>query len=171
VELAGRGVVSGFRDAHGDPTGLFKPAAHVTIAEMLKMSLLSAGKTLTPAAPRNRSARGDWSAPYVATAETLRLSLFTSPALRVQADATRGQVIQTLLESFSLPLRKATPGLYRDLPISSRYADAIATATALGILSGDTDAAGKPTGTVRPNDPINRAEVAKIVTLTRNLKK
>ena len=33
-----------------------------------------------------------------------------------------------------------------------------------GIVQGDTDADGKPTGTFRPNAPINRAEIAKIFT-------
>ena len=32
-----------------------------------------------------------------------------------------------------------------------------------GVVSGDADAQGNPTGLFRPVDPVNRAEVAKIV--------
>ena len=58
---------------------------------------------------------------------------------------------------------------FSDLPSASPFAAAIETAAKLGILSGDTDAQGKPKGSVRPNDLINRAEVVKIVVLAMQL--
>ena len=39
----------------------------------------------------------------------------------------------------------------------------IASAQIFGIVSGDKSSAGVELGTFRPNDPINRAEAAKIV--------
>ncbi len=51
---------------------------------------------------------------------------------------------------------------FADLPASHPYYKAIVLFARLGIVSGDTDAKGNLTGKVRPNAPINRAEVAKI---------
>lgn len=93
----------------------------------------------------------------------------TTPALeRAQerrADAaTRGAVIQTLLEAFDVPLDEASAG-HRDLRTSHPHARAIPTATRLGLVSGDTDRSGESTDTVRSDDPVNRAEVAKLISL------
>jgi hypothetical protein len=133
------------------------------------MALEASGKTGTGATPRNRLARGHWAEAYVARAEVLHLSVYT-PALRIDAPATRGAVVQTLLEALGIPLQDALATPYTDLRRTHPHARAIATATALGILSGDTDAAGSPTGAVRPDDPVNRAEVAKMIVLALKLK-
>jgi hypothetical protein len=53
---------------------------------------------------------------------------------------------------------------FKDVPDRHPYAKAILLAAKLGIVSGDTDRAGNPKGTFRPNALINRAEVAKIFT-------
>lgn len=55
-----------------------------------------------------------------------------------------------------------TPVTFKDVPADSEYAEAILLMAELGIVNGDTDRKSKPTGTFRPNAPINRAEVAKI---------
>jgi hypothetical protein len=159
--LIRHGVVQGYRDAGGHLTGEFGPGNLVTAAEILKMALTAAGRPLSTGIPRNTSAQDDWSAPYVKAAEDLGLSVYT-PTLDVHRPATRGEVVRTILEGFGAPI---TPGSnpFSDLPASSPFAPAVETAARLGILFGDTDASGKPTGTVRPNDPINRAEAAKIV--------
>ena len=53
---------------------------------------------------------------------------------------------------------------FTDVGKKHKHAAAIALLAGYGIVSGDTDRDGKPTGTFRPNDPINRAEIAKIFT-------
>jgi hypothetical protein len=53
------------------------------------------------------------------------------------------------------------------VPKESPYSDAIALAAFHGFITGDTDKDGKPVNTFRPNDPINRAEVSKIIALAR----
>ena len=164
-ELVQAGIVSGYRDAQGQPTGFFGPQNAVTYGESLKMALTAAQKRLSSGVPQNRSARGDWSAPYVKTAEELHLSVYLS-ALDVRKPAIRGAVIETLLEAFGVTIAPAT-NPFTDLPSSDPHAAAIETAAALGIVAGDTNASGKPKGTVRPNAPVNRAEVAKIVSLLR----
>lgn len=77
---------------------------------------------------------------------------------------SRGAVLQTLLEIMGIP-SKEDPLTYKDVTPYTRYAKAIATATALGIVQGDISPDGKPTGTFRPNDLVTRAEVAKMVIL------
>ena len=165
-ELLTTGVAQGYRDADGNLTGEFGPANPVTHAEIAKMALLAAGKPLSTGSPRNRSARDDWSAPYVKTAENLGLSVFIS-SLDVRTPATRGEVIQTVLEAFGVPLSDASASPYADLRLTHPHARAIAAATASGIIFGDTLRDGTPKGAVRPDEPVNRAEVAKIIALTR----
>jgi hypothetical protein len=50
-----------------------------------------------------------------------------------------------------------------DVSPSTLFSEAIYTAVRDGVMSGDTDAIGHLTGRFRPEDPINRAETAKIV--------
>ena len=57
-----------------------------------------------------------------------------------------------------------TPAKFTDLPANYKYAAAVRLLGGLGIVSGDTTVDGKLKGTIRPNAPINRAEVAKIFT-------
>lgn len=158
------GVASGYRDARGRLTGEYGPANPVTYAEIAKMALEAAKKDVSTVTgvPQNRTARRQWSESYIKLAEDIELSVYTA-SLDVNVPASRGAVIQTIVEALNLPLEEGTGG-YKDIRASHPHAQAIATATALGIISGDTDRQGNPKGTVRPNDPINRAEVAKILT-------
>lgn len=205
------GIASGYKDASGNPKGEFGPADPVTYAQVAKMTLASSGKAVNPyGVPSNRTARSDWSAPYIRVAEDVGLSVYIAKHLDVKAFATRGAVIQTIVEALdvhekvqvapltatgssavvqtgsgssasgaSLTVKTATGSTassassssssskasvvtFTDLPLNHPDAAAITLAVKLGIISGDTNAAGNSTGTVRPNDSINRAEVAKI---------
>jgi hypothetical protein len=155
------GIATGYRNDQGRLTGLFGPANPVTYAEIAKMTLLAAGKAAS-GVPQNRSARTDWSAPYIATAEALHFSVYrTSQDVRHQA--TRGEVVQTLLEAFSVPLDATGPNPFHDLTPTHPHAAALLTAHRLGLITGDTDGKGNLKGAVRPDAPINRAEVSKIL--------
>jgi hypothetical protein len=162
------GIVSGYKDARGSLLGLYGPANPVTYGELAKMAVEASGQhvVLSSAVPRNRLASRHWSQQSIAAAEELRLSIFV-PHLDPDHPATRGEVMQTILEAFRIPLRDEAPNPFRDLRDTHLHADAIRTAAALGILSGDTDRKAKATGTVRPNDSVNRAEVAKIIKLVQ----
>jgi hypothetical protein len=187
------GIASGYRDQEGNLTGEFGPANNVTYAEIAKMAMESARETLPMDAPRNRSARGDWSEAYIRLAEDMDLTVYTQN-LDVRQPATRGAVVQTLVEALNItepepevvetgtgsstgtgtlagsgvvltpPAEETPPVTFKDVPGRHPYADAITLAAELGIVSGDTDLRGNPKGTFRPNAPINRAEVAKIFT-------
>jgi hypothetical protein len=105
----------------------------------------------------------DWATPYMRTAESLRLSIFRKK-LDKNLPATRGMVIQTLLEVLRIPLRESVLP-YVDVPEGSLYAKAVATATRLGIVHGDEGA-----HTFRPNAPVNRAEAATMIMLALRAK-
>ncbi|MDD5055449.1 MAG: S-layer homology domain-containing protein [Candidatus Peribacteraceae bacterium] len=161
-ELLQRHIVSGYADASGRLLGLFGPGDNVTYAEVAKMALEAADTPLAVAKiPINRSARQHWASAYIATAESLLPSLYY-PALEVDAPASRAAVIRIFMEAFDLAPQTA-PDPYLDLPVSHPHREAVLTATKLGIIRGDTAADGKPLGTVRPDEPVNRAEAATIV--------
>jgi hypothetical protein len=164
TQLADLHIISGYRDKYGQELGLFKPDGKVTIAEMLKMGFLAANRTVPDAGvPSNVSAQGDWSSSYVIAAEQMGLPLLADDLLDIHRNATRGEVIQALLGIFNVQMHGARTGFYRDVPLVSPYAVAITTATDIGITKGDTNANGDPLFTFRPNDSINRAEVASIL--------
>lgn len=159
------GIASGYKDANGNLTGRFGPGNPVTYAEIAKMALETAGKNVdsVQGMSANESAKGQWSEKYIKLAEDLNLSVYGS-GLNVNDAATRGAVIQTVLEALGIVMNK--DGLdYGDVSASHKNAAAIATATKLGIISGDTDAEGNLTGTFRPDASINRAEVSKIFSM------
>jgi hypothetical protein len=81
----------------------------------------------------------------------------------VHRPATRAEVIRTVLNAFGTPIDDSIVNSFTDLPSNHPDAAVILTAAKLGIISGDSYADGSFKGTVRPNDPINRAEIAKII--------
>lgn len=158
LALVQAGVISGYRDARGNPTGEFKPGNSVTYAEIAKMAVQAAGLTSLDATPATRSARGQWSAGYIAALETKGVSIFASPGLNVNAPAPRGAVLQIILEAFGQTIPAAQGGVYSDVSADSAHAGAVESATASGIVSGDDGRS-----TFRPSAAINRAETSKIV--------
>lgn len=98
----------------------------------------------------------------------MSLSVF-DPKLNVHSPATRGAVIQTILEVMGIPTGIKIAAPFSDVPSNHPYAQAIATAAAYGLIGGDTDVNGNDLGTFRPDDPITRAEVAKIIALVKEV--
>jgi len=166
------GIAQGYRTAEGVPTGEFGVADPITLAEALKMAVGALGKTAdqwTVRPPRNASAFGTWAAPYVAFAENRKMDLFP-PERDVHLPATRGETVRIILEVLGVEIG-GTTDRFADLPANHPHAEAIATAVSFGLLSGDTDAAGTPTATIRPDDFINRAEAAKLFALAFRIKR
>ena len=164
ASLSEWGIVSGYKDDSGRPTGEYRPGNQVTIAEVLKMSMEAAQVnemdcTNTPLHPQ---AAGHWASLYVACAESLGVRLLDP---RLPADlnrpAKRAEVLTIIHDTFGDEV----------LPLYSSFVDTqghrfeadIAYAYLYGIVSGDTTPAGVETGTFRPDDAINRAETAKII--------
>jgi hypothetical protein len=132
----------------------------VTYAEITKIALELTNTKPVDDDAANTSAKGTWSSHFVATMEKRKISVFKSSNFDVNAPAPRGAVVDILLRTFDAKFENAHVP-YSDVPKNHRYFDAIAQATADGIVSGDGGI-----GTFRPDDSINRAEAAKIALLS-----
>lgn len=162
--VSGWGVVSGYRDAEGRPLGQFGPANPVTVAELLKMSFKAAQIDTTSCSlvpPTHSQALGHWAQEFVTCGEQMELRILENSTLSIDRKASRAEVIAVLNDVFG----ESVPPLYsnfRDTQGHRLEAD-IAYAYTRGVVSGDKDSKGIETGLFRPNDAINRAEVAKII--------
>ncbi|OIO53018.1 hypothetical protein AUJ46_06375 [Candidatus Peregrinibacteria bacterium CG1_02_54_53] len=163
-------IATGYADETGKPKGEFGVANPVTIAEILKMAMEAADTDFAGVPPpRNNSAQNTWASSYVAKAEELHLPVVT-PERNVNESATRGEVTAIILHALNMPIRvqeDRVRGIFTDIPDSHPYRREILAAFVFGIIQGDTDAEGNPTGTFRPDDPTNRAEVSKIIALVK----
>ncbi len=163
VRFALRGqIAGGYRDAQGRLTGLFGPANAVTHGEATKMLLLSIGQGESAGPSRNALARGQWFERYVTRAEEANWRLHQSGTLDGNRPATRGEIARAIVDAFQLQTRPKVIS-FGDLPDSHPYAADIHTLTGYGIMAGD------PTGTVRPDAPVNRAEFSKLVSVATNV--
>lgn len=166
-----KNILSGYRDAEGNPTGRFGPGNNVTTAELAKMAHTLMSIVAPPnAAPENERARDQWFSPYIASAEELGWTIYSDATVDPLREATRGEVLVTLLQTMDRPMRWQTGNVFKDVSLRSPYAAAIETAADLELVSGKQDATGQDTGLFGPLDPINRAEMAKILDLAVELK-
>lgn len=156
-------IATGYEDNKGKPTGEFGVKNPVTKAEVLKMALGVSGHKLEAGSPRNLSAQGTWASAYIAKAEQLNMNVYT-PETDVHTPATRAEVIHTILEAAGLPVAAKATHPFTDIPLDHPYEQSIATAYLYGIINGDDG-----TSTVRPNDTINRAEVAKMIAILKKV--
>ncbi len=161
--LAAIGVVRGYTDASGKPTGYFKPGNPITYGELAKVALLAAGFA-PPTSGLDARWKDHWAQPYFTLARQRGFSL-TKSTFDPDRPIPRDQAVQLILEVFGTvpdPLPEG-PLPFHDLPRDHPYAAALLTAARLGMLSGDLNENGTPKGTVRPDDPLSRAEAAKII--------
>ncbi len=156
------GIVSGYKDAAGKPTGRYGAGNTVTVAEIVKMALKAAqvDETLCKGTPAFAQAEKHWARPFVVCAQERKMRLIASRPDLNRA-ALRGEVLSVIFDAFgdTVPPLLSSFSDTADHPLESD----IAYAAALRIITGDKDAAGKPLKTFRPNAPVNRAEAAKII--------
>lgn len=155
-----QGIISGYKDAVGNDLGEFRPGNNVTVAEILKIGLETSGKGKGKGEPVLQSALNHWAKDYVAKAEELGLDLAKGDT-SLDRPATRGEVIRMMLEALGITPDPVSSTDFSDVQTAQDNDTGVAAyiqyAKKLGIVSGDSGAT-----TFRPNDPINRAEVAKI---------
>ena len=165
--IAEKGIVSGYRDTTGALTGKFGPADNVTVEQMAKVMVSMIGLSPSDCSKPtiNATASGSWSAGYTACAEKKSWSLYADGSVDVHRNATRAEVVVTLLQAYAVQPDVGTGSTFKDVSQTSQYASMIEKARASGIISGYTDANGNPNNLFGPNDPVTRAEFAKIVTL------
>jgi hypothetical protein len=73
-------------------------------------------------------------------------------------------VVATLLQALDVPRLWPTGEAFTDVSRRTPYADVIETAATDGVVSGFTDASGQETGGFGPDQPIDRAQLSKILT-------
>jgi|CXWL01.1.fsa_nt_gi hypothetical protein len=166
VNVAKFGILSGYKDAKGKLTGEYGPSNNVTVAELSKIAHKIAGiDTLSfeKRHPINLKAQKAWFSPFIASAEERGWTIFSSTTVNPNRPATRGEVLVTLLQALDVPLQWQTGTFFTDVTTRTAYAGAIETATSANIVEGRKDAEGNLTNDFGPSDPINRAELAKIL--------
>lgn len=159
--LLNRGIISGYADASGNSLNQFGPGDSVTYAQIAKMALGATGRRESATEPANTSGRSTWASGWIRAAEEAALSLF-APSLDVHLPASRGAVVQTLLEAFGVRIDEQ-PHPFQDLTADHPYAAALSAAYQLGVVTGDFANDGGPLNTVRPDEHINRAEAAALL--------
>lgn len=166
-ESAKRGILSGYKDAEGNPTGTFGPANNVTVAELSKIAHRMAGiseEAFANTTPKNTAGAGQWFSPFFASAENRGWIIYAEGTIDPTRPATRGEVLATLMQAFDVPLHWQKGNVFTDVPVMHPFAAAIETAAKDGVITGRKNADGTSTGTFDPDASITRAEIAKIIT-------
>lgn len=163
--VVNREIMAGYEDDRGQSTGKFGPADPVTVAQLSKIAHTMTGldETLATGAPKNPAARGQWFTRYMASAEKEGWLLFIDGTVDPNRPATRAEVVGTVLQVLNIPIKWATGTVFTDVKRGTPYGWAVETAASEGIVSGQKDSSGHDTGIFHPNDPINRAEISKII--------
>lgn len=151
--LRSKGIISGYKDRAGNDTHTFGPGDQTSYGQLAKMMLL-----LLKRQPAGTAATMHWAEPYVRQGRSIGLSVYLNEKLNLDTPATRGAVVRTVLEAYGISLDALPQNTFKDLPAKHPYAKDMLTAVSLGILSGDAN-----TKTARPDAPINRAEIAKLL--------
>lgn len=163
---ARKGVLLGYKDADGKPTGEFGPGNAVTVAELAKVAhrLVGIGEdAFTGKNPENVNALGQWFSPFIASAEQRGWTLYKDASVDPLRNATRAEVMITLLQVMNIPLEWQKGDLFSDVTVRTRYASAVETAARDGIIEGLKDEDGNSLHRFDPEGAINRAELSKIL--------
>ncbi len=157
--LKERGWAEGYIDNQGKKTNLYRPENNVSKAEVTKLAFLVADVPwdYSDVAPLNTKAEDHWASDIILESEQLGLTLWEDHP-NPDKNASRGEVIRLIMELFE----EVTPRTYPESSFSDvdqdhedfRY---IEYAKREGLISG------YPDGTFRPDDPILRAEIAKVI--------
>lgn len=166
-ELAELGILSGYKDEQGRPLGEFRPGSPVSIEELAKLAvyLSGSGTSACPKVPRNPSAQGRWSTPFVACAEAWEWVVFSDATVQIDRPALRSEVVVTVLQAFATPFGGGRGEVFTDVGAGTQFAGAIERAATDGIIAGYRDAGGNSLGLFGPDDPITRAQLTKVLVL------
>jgi len=168
VKAAQLNLISGYRDSEGKPTGEFGPEDYVTVEQLAKMAIIAAGIDTYNCGDTliNTTAKGRWSQKYIQCAEHQGFAVFSDGSIKVTKPAHRSEVAITVLQAFSVRIAPVSGSVFEDVNRSTVYGNAIETMSRDGVVSGYTQSNGNPTGYFGPSDPVNRAETAKIFSLS-----
>lgn len=155
-------LVSGYRDASGNPTGEYKPAQGVSLEELAKIAVQLSGGVSRECVRAANPTVSEWASPFVGCAEAYGWSVYADAAIDVTLPATRAQVIVTVLQAYEREMGEKTGTAFTDVTLSTEFGAAIERAKIDGIVVGFTDEQGMPTGFFGPLERVSRAEIAKI---------
>jgi hypothetical protein len=159
------GIMSGYTDSTGQPSGRFGPDDPVNLAQLSKIAHEMTGldQTKTRGVLQNLLAPGTWFETYYRSAEQQYWHVFLNPFDDPGRPVTRAEVVAVLLQAFDVPRLWPKGDLFADVTPLTRYADTIETAARDGIVSGTINEENQ--NVFRPDDPVNRAELSKMVSL------
>jgi hypothetical protein len=148
IDMFDRGIMK------GDRNGVFDPARNISIAETVKMAVMSA-KIPVQDEIVCLDSRQPWYCEVMKAARSLQL-LGNAALNNPERPATRAEVVELVMKAFRVEPDFDPRGGFPDIDYSNRNSGFIEAARKLRIISG------YPDGTFKPNSQINRAEVAKI---------
>ncbi len=165
-KVAEWGILSGYKNDKGELTGQYGPANNVTVAELAKIAHKVSGtnereKSFDTKNPLISSAA--WYFAFMTSAESRGWTIFADATINPDRDATRAEVLVTLLQALNVPIKWQKGTVFVDVNAMTPYAAAIETAYTDKVVSGRDNADGTPSGFFAPGDPINRAELAKMI--------
>lgn len=178
------GIVGGYTDEAGQPTGMFGPTNKVTVAEAVKMAVEASHIGNIGSAVDTVDVSGHWAEPYIAILRQ-RTNISFVTGKEIDRPITRGELAElistALVGSFMLgdipPCFSPTQPLFSDVRFDDVHAGNISTVLRLNLMVGDNRSsydeeaaalACPPLTTFRPNDSLNRAEAAKVMVLARD---
>ncbi len=154
-KLQSKGIISGYGD-----TGEFGPENNVTVAELIKVVVKTAGYDESDKEADLSQANGHWAEGYVAKAEELGLTIVKDSSLDLNRPAIRGEVVEALIEAAGFKTQKYETSIFADQDEAGRFLSKVEYAQKTGIIEGYSD------GTFGYNNSVNRAEMSKIVSNT-----
>jgi hypothetical protein len=171
------GIISGYKDKDGNPTGYFHPEEEVTVAEFLKIALnaFGMGEKLhyAPAVywdkeeVNNLTSDGNdnhWALKFFKIAKFLKTRLVSEPDFNLSRVIRRKEVAGLLkdLVASKFPEEMVDAKMnncFTDIDVNDKYSTDICYFKQFGYLNGYED------GTYKPDAGINRAEAASIIRL------
>ncbi|MCF7836330.1 S-layer homology domain-containing protein [Candidatus Gracilibacteria bacterium] len=162
AELASKKIMSGYSD------GSFQPAQYLNRAEVVKIATtafsLPVSTNLTEK-PFSDVPTDAWFAPFVAAVKNSGVVSADAPNFRPDDFVNRAEALKILLLASGLELpTKASFSKFNDVPYNDWFIRFVNFAETNGIIDGFAD------GTFRPAGLVNRAEIAKIVSVLLELK-
>lgn len=146
-----------------DNIAYYRPDDSLTRAEFLKIVINSAGWDISTT---NRQTGFDdvpediWYAPYISLALSREMITGANANFRPNDRITRAEATKSLITTSGLQAQEPSTTAFADLDMTSDLTKYIEAARSMGILSGQ-EVDGRLI--FRPNDPITRAEIAKVV--------
>ncbi|MDD5026464.1 MAG: S-layer homology domain-containing protein [Candidatus Peribacteraceae bacterium] len=170
-KMIATGISTGYRNAQGTLTGMYGPENEVTLGELAKIAhrVVGIDETETRTQTGNALAKDTWSAPFFASAETHGWLIYQNPRSDPARPVTRAEVVATLLQAFDVPVRWPKGKMFTDIAMDTKFSNCIETAATDGLVSGFPVGEGSALSAFRPDQLVNRAELAKIVSLAIDL--